>query len=502
MKKKLLKFFAFFAITPLVSISAISCTPKRGFYLANFENYISDELLNEFHNQYSNFNFRSYATNEDLERNFTRNYDVAIPSTYLVAKIANSGELELIDWSKFGLYQLDENGFRTDKPIKTAADALTLFTDKARKILTGIYYLEDFSPSEGGLLNYCVPYFLQDFIFGYKSEQKIDFGITNDSELSWNNIIGYAKNNVGPNKKINRIAMIDDYRSIYSIPRLMQTSDLQHPTVNPGVPSDEPEIPIQNNNKVTYSIDTFEETYKYLSDGFARNSFLLNSDSNTILNNFVDNRGSDAAILYNGDALYSLQGGDNYSSDNAFDTWIKSMFTNNQFNFHISRPNNTLMALDALVINKNSKNKDMAYDVIKKIALENADASLYSDQTKTSYQTDNPIFKTDDNGNYLYGPMINFSFIQYSSPLKNLYTYVVNSKTKFDSIGGYFTNDYEYLKTDGILNEFQYKNYIDTLVDTFNIQKFGTSNNTLEQNLSDINKSNMYYAYNVIRKNF
>lgn len=513
LKKAFKKIFVGAPVFLLTGSLAVSCSSNNSqFYLANFQSYMADNLLDILKQEHNNFNFRSFATNEDLERKFSTSYDVAIASTYLVAKLANSGELEPLDWSKFGLYQLDQNGNRTDKPITNAKEALTLFDSKTQNILTNIYYLKDFpNPEDGGLLNYCVPYFLQSFVFTYKSWN--DYFPSNEM-YRWDQVIDFASQRTGKNKEFNKIAMIDDYRSIYSIPRLIQTKD--NPTVNPGNPvSTNPQKPIKPEQDATYSIDEFENTYSLLKSNFKPNSFLLNSDSNIILNDFTDDRGSDAGIMYNGDALYAYQGGDNFSTDEAFGTWIQNHFQEDNFRFKTVDLSETLIALDAAVINKNSRNIDEAYEVIKKIALEGADLSLYQETTandetaninedtatedNTKEYADDTIFSVDENDNYIYGPMINFDYVQYTSPLRNLNTYVTNSLNMFDSIGGYFKDSYQYLVDDGILTTSQFKTYITALVEIFDIKRNGTSNNTLEQNLSDINKSNMYYAFQKIK---
>lgn len=497
--KKFLK--KFFFVTPclfLTTASAISCSSTNQFYIANFESYMSEDLMTSIEEEYGNVNFRTYATNEDLERNFTKNYDIAIPSVYLVAKMANNGMLEVIDWSKFNLYKLDENGFATNEKIKTAADALTLFTKQTQKILTSVYYLKDFpNPEDGGLLNYCVPYFLQDFIFTYKSDVQYDF--SSSPNYQWNQIIDYVSKITGTNNQINRIAMIDDFRSIYSIPRLMQTNG---ETVNPGNPiiNENPDTPLKPIPNQTYSISVFEKTFNYLKDAFTnKNSFLLNSDSGTILNDFASINGSDAGIMYNGDVLYAFQGGDNYSSDESFSEWLKHYFSGESLDLQIARPQKTLMVLDAMVINKNSKNKQEAYDIVKRVALEGSDKSLYLNQQENEYNY-NSIIEVDNQDAYVYGPMINFDYVQYTSPLKSIYNFVDNSLTKFETIGGYFTDLYSHLVDENILNENQYSNYIKSLVDVFRIPYEPSNTNMLEQNLSDINKSNMYYAFQKIKQ--
>lgn len=500
MKIKLKRMKKIFFVFPLIltAPSIISCSVNaNSFYLANFQSYISEDLLDTLHSEYDDFNFRSYATNEHLENKFPANYDIAIPSGYLISKMANNGYLEPIDWSKFDLYMLDENGNRTNKKIETAADALTLFTPNVRSILTEVYYLKDFpDPDSGGLLNYCVPYFIQDFIFSYNNPN--EFPIQNENKIKWSNILSYAGENIGENKDINKIIAIDDYRSLYSIVRLIQTENDEFPTVNPGNANTTPNKPINPGVNKNFDKSYFYEAFSLLKKYFKqRNSFVLNSDSNLVLNDLANIKGSKASILYNGDALYAYQGGDSYTvSDEIFHNWLVSNFSGENFNYHTIRPEQTLNVLDALVINKNSKQKDKAYEIIKKIALEGADISLYN--SSNNYNPES-IIKVDDQNNFFYGPMQNFDYVQYSSPLLNINTYVLNSFEKIGGIGGYFTDLYRYLLDEKILTKKQYENYIYSLYDVYKIESKGTSNNMLEQNLSDLNKSNMYYAFQEIK---
>lgn len=480
MKKiiKVLKGFSLFSIFSIGITNLVSCSSASEIYLANFQNYMSSELQEKLKGDFKNLNYRYYGTNEDLERSFEENYDLAIPSSYLIAKLANAGKLEKINWIKFRLKKLDENGNETDQFIETAKDALSLFTPNVQIILTEVYKLNGDPP--GGLLNYCVPYFLQDFVFCYK--QKNNFSI--ELQNSWFDIASKIGNITGEGKTFNKISIIDDYRSIYSIPRLIETKDSPNPTVNPI-----------NSDFIT--IDDFYNTYKYLTFFFKeKNSFYLNSDSNTILNNFANLNGSDAGIMYNGDILYAFQGGDNYSDENEFKKWLLYNFNDNDFGLKIVRPEKTLTALDGIVINKNSNNKDQCYEIIKRICLEGSNIDLYeSNSGNNIVYNQNSIIKKENN-EYVYGPMINFNYVQYTSPLRTINEYVKNSLNG----NGYFTSLYNYLLEENILTKEQFQIYIKSLVNVYDILETPNVTNTLEQGLSDINKSNMYYAFQKIKK--
>lgn len=460
--KKHIAIVSIFSASATIPIILTSCSSTNNFYLANFESYMSPDLMDSIKSEFNNVQYKFYGTNENLERSFDRNYDVAVPSTYLVAKMIEQGKLKQINWSSFGLTYKDEEG--NYKNVTNGKEAENLFVSDVTKITNDIYDIK-INGKKVSLLDYGVPYFLQDFIFGYKGNEVTDLQKkldTNSSimKASWNDIVDHFGNEVGNGKQYNKIAMIDDYRTIYSIPRLIETNnvDMQNggPTVNPD-----------NELGKVNTIDTYRKTYENLSNKFTeKNTFLLNSDSGTILNDFSNPKGADLGIMYNGDLLYALLGGDEYSdSDNP-------PFLNNEDNVHYIRPNKTLMALDMLVINKNSKHIDEAHKIIKKIALEGI-----TDQT-------DGITKTDDNDEYVYGPMVNFDYVTYTSPLKDIYNYVVQESD------GYFS----YLTEKGYSN-----NFIKTLIDIFKVESKPSPTNMIEKDLSELDKSNMYYGYLQVR---
>lgn len=465
MLKKLFKkhvgITSLFSIATIIPIILTSCSSTNNFYLANFESYMSPDLMESIKNDFNNVQYKFYGTNENLERSFDRNYDVAVPSTYLVAKMIEQGKLERINWESFHLKYKDANGMQHD--VKNGKDAQNLFVPDVAKIATEIYSDKN---NKINLLDYGVPYFLQDFIFGYKGnvipnlQEKLDIN-SSIMKVNWNDVIDHFSNKVGKGKEYNKIAMIDDYRTIYSIPRLMETNsnsvDSGGPTVNPN-----------NELGKVNTIDTYRKTYEHLSNKFAeKNTFLLNSDSGTILNDFANPKGSDLGIMYNGDLLYGLLGGDEYSDSE------NPPFLNKEDQVHYIRPNKTLMALDMMVINKNSKHKEEAHKIIKKIALEGLSDNV------------DGINKTDENDNYVYGPMVNFDYVTYTSPLKDIYSYVID-----ESENGYFS----YLTEKGYTSTF-----IKKLIDIFKVESKPSPTNMIEKDLSELDKSNMYYGYLQVR---
>lgn len=409
-----------------------SCSNNGSITVANFESYMSPQLMNKIRSQIgSSLSYVYYGTNEDIEMKFDRYYDVAIPSTYEVINLLNGDELLKIDWPKFAI-----------PGVNNADDAYALlFSDTTKAYLDNVNsYVENTFPqwSNFNILNYAIPYFLQDWSFAYKGDEISGL----ENVHNWNDLIHQINatnldDRFKPQKN-PKMSMVDDSRSVYSMCRLLETGN----NVNP---------PDGN-----VSIDQFKNTYRKMTDQYnnGKSYFYLNTDSANVLYTIADPNGSNGGIAYNGDLLYAALGGGNSEWD---DQW-------NDDNFHIVKPDASPVALDMMVINKrvakksNDKVNDI-YQIVKNICLDGA--------------TSNDISLTDDNGNYVYGPMMNFDFVLYTSTLKKIDDYVIDPQ-------GYFS---EYSDSDLLKKIY-----------TIDPDRF-TNNTLIEQPISNIDKSNMYEAY-------
>ena len=151
----------------------------------------------------------------------------------------------------------------------------------------------------------------------------------------------------------------------------------------------------------------YNSIYNRYSGISNKNIITFNSDSNVVLNKFANNE-INGAFFYNGDAIYSLMGGDSISiSDEQINEWTK--------NKHVIIPEQNFIAMDAFVINKtlDSSKKDQVYNIIKSISLD----------------FDNMI-DVDEEGNYLSMTMQNFDYINYTPCYSQLYDYVINTYFK------------------------------------------------------------------------
>jgi spermidine/putrescine-binding protein len=87
----------FFSLLPLCAVplfNLTSCSVNSKIVFANYESYLSDDVIDKYQNDYS---FLYYTTNEDIEVKFKRSYDAAVPSTYEMLRLMKKGLLAQID---------------------------------------------------------------------------------------------------------------------------------------------------------------------------------------------------------------------------------------------------------------------------------------------------------------------------------------------------------------------------------------------------------------------
>ena len=345
----LLSILGIGAIASIGALIGISISDKNSskIYFANFESYISPELKQSLISE-NNVSYKTYGTSEELESRFSENYDIAIPTSYTLVNMIKRNEVKKIDWSKFNI-----------TGINNSTDALNLFTDPVKKVLSETYDLNN-DGTYDNLLDYGIPYFLQDVVLGFKQNKKTNelFNLKSWSELF--NWLELNQSNVN-----GEIISVKDERTLYGISRLRNNKD----SVNP-----------ENNVK---SIDDFYSDYKYLKK--FGNHMIFRTDSGEVLNSIASPNGAKYSILYNGDLVYSMLGGDMYYDN-----------PDNSLNF--IRPSNTLIMLDMVTINKNTKaNQEQIYNILKKVCLNEDDWTL-----------------------------TNFEYVNYTPPLKDIYDKVTD----------------------------------------------------------------------------
>lgn len=461
MKARLSKFI--FSL-PIVSTSILtpSCNNANTINFANYESYMSIDLINSL-NKSNNVNFIYYSTIEEMSSKFTKNYDIAIPTTYEILNLLDKGLISKIKWDQFDLYDANNNKIvksyeSVDLVNKLYVGGLaSLLTTTTNKVIYAItndnldLFGENGKYPNTCLLDFMIPYFLQDLIFSYKGNEIKEI----NEAINWNkitDIISLNNSNLDTRFKPSRtshIGFIDDPRTLYSLSSLIKNqqiseSDQSKWNVNPSNPEQD--------------IASYKNDYDYLSNKYKNGYFYFNSDSQQIIQLLANPNGNNSSFAYNGDILYAATGAEIYPSYDVS-------------NFHVYRQKDgfNLLALDGIVINKkneNSHKEKSVYETIKAISLDGIDEHNVH------------IYDQDSNENYIYGPMINFNSVQYTSPYNSINKYVL------DDANGYFSS---YSKQQ--IELFQNIYNIDLADSTINIT------NIIEDKLSDIAKSNMHWAY-------
>ena len=444
MRNKMKKFLSsLIMLSPLSTLFVSGCS-NSGIVVGNFESYMSQYLMEQIKDEY-HCQFLYYDTNETVETKFERNYDIAIPSSYEAMILKKKGQLSPIDWSLFNIIGEDGN------LITTSAQARSLFSDTINDVIDAqddLYKGMGYLANTESVLDYGIPYFLQSWMFTYKGCEPI--ANLEKTGITWNDVAQEIGTNsyFKPGKAAN-IACIDDVRTFYGM------SKLTYDQAN-GVAEVDWNI---NPSSSDQSINQYQKEYNCFVKNFGSRSFYFNSDSNQILLSLADPNGANGALCYNGDALYALTGG-------GIEGW-EDLWTDEDNNFHAVIPKETVITIDMLVFNKKNDNsperKQKVYDIAKRITLEGCSKG-------------ENISDTDEEGNYIYGPMINFDFVMYTAPLKKLNDYVLEA-------GGYIDENYADKKT-------LFRQMYDIKVPS----NPDLAKHLFEQPLSDLDKSNMHWA--------
>ncbi len=398
------------AIALPVSLITVSLTVnKRNFVLANYQSYMSPSVKESLKQQYG-VAYDSFENVEGAKKLVTGNdADIINTTSYEVVNWAKQGLIQKLDWSRFGI-----------SGVTDATSALSLFTPTVQAILKA-YDLNGNGTTgepEDNLLNYGVPYFLQDLVFAYRGSEIPSLSGNN---LTWAQVLDAIVKEPRFHTKDNKPQLIalDDARTMYSIPRAIQDGT---GNINPQPGA---------------SINTLSDTYNFLKNPLNQLGSLpikFNSDSTTVLNS-VAYETVQGGFMFNGDAIYAAQGG-----DNSVDIPDGS--------FHIVRPTDNVVALDLMVFNKNTSSNWLAksYDLISELCLK---------FDPSNHPEDSAVFK-------------NFDSVNYTTPLQSLYNYLIKPD-------GYFSGD------DLLLNAFK--------VEPTDVTK------KVEQPIDDLVKSNFSFAW-------
>ncbi|QVJ95665.1 spermidine/putrescine ABC transporter permease/substrate-binding protein [Mycoplasma mycoides] len=354
--------------------------------VANWGEYIDPSLIGEFeqqasqkHNRRIRINYQIYNSNEILYNKLhTVDYDIMIPSDYMVQRLASENYLQKIDYSKLNIWG-EFNGHNFNKDIKSKnfeklqvnksllelmAKSPIHLEDETKEVITknpsGTYL------STNSILDYSIPYlwgdlvivvnptpenikFLEDNQIKFKNQKDNENNNENkveieNSTLSWDILWKAA----AAGKKV---ALNNDPKNVF-----MLGSQKLYQKVNLTKKSE------------------IDEVGKELSKLLSNSGVSLHSDD---LISLVVREKFDFAVMYNGDAAYA-----NYVHNEGDDDYEKA---SNSINFIYGRPNkkneknnrheSTNVFSDNIVLYKDAQNLDLAYEFIN---------FLYENSTKIS----------------------------------------------------------------------------------------------------------------------
>ncbi|WP_339022951.1 extracellular solute-binding protein [Spiroplasma endosymbiont of Crioceris asparagi] len=331
--------------------------------IGNWGSYIRMSLVTDFEKKYNvKVNYQQYDSNEILyNKNITYNYDVMVPSDYMVKKMAEESYLQPIDWNKITIG--GKKG--TDGVNKTLLSQLNktkIDRDKITKDLLPV----NSQTSELTLKDYCAPYFWGDVrvVFNMQHKNVVKFlkdndikynaktgAITNQQKLSWDILWRAADNNLN-------LCLNDDDKNLF-----MYALEKDFQIATPGKKYE--------NGEFKDFGDASDQITKATSDLInlikGRKNVGLYTDD---LMTKVQLGDFDVATLYNGDSVSAT---DDYM--NAHKNWDSSIAPFVQGS--PQRNGETTNAwTDNMVISKNAKNTDLCYKFISFIYEQNTQDQL------------------------------------------------------------------------------------------------------------------------------
>ncbi|EDU19303.1 hypothetical protein WFS22_00985 [Ureaplasma parvum] len=317
--------------------------------------------------------------------------------------------------------------------------------------------------------------------FLYEQKANLGFGVDKRTPIT------IAKNKT-------KIIAIDDARTIYDIAKIMQLegdnknniikiinheilginnsiSQILHILKNPNIKEDIKEENIKKLKRLqkqledrqkelktnvflpdSSSVSYIEDKLNNISNMFKNlhpNSMYLKANSNDVLNDLAMANVA-GAIAYSGDIAFAANGGE-------YTTEPDSNYANmkpTSDNFHVVRPKDTMSVLDGFTISNsiNKQNEQAAYEYLNELCFaglneKNTDGEskildyglkIHRNKTpkeiadyENSLDDQNEVGDVLEDSGYLYTPMRNFDYVQYSPTLNTIADYVLDENNGF-----------------------------------------------------------------------
>lgn len=398
---------------PLVSVVSCGSSAKGGFY--NYLDYMSPDAEETFKSKYG---FEPFSDLPELRTAIENQAAVSgVGSDYYNAKLASEGLIKKVDF----------NAVFDGVTVKDAANnkeytfsVATRLSDADVKSALKLLYTEDvwnlmsqFDPkltgeaSDDELWEYMIPYFIQQKVIAV-NPFKVTETAANKADLDV--LKGFDQDKIDTlldTNKDKKLTYIEILAKLHEI-------GFKTLTLNNYMRDN---LAIGSEEKGKFTMTVKRSTYKGLLDGLKNvvNSFTGQDQSGKVVSvdsgyeslmsvHSVNKDGvnSDAAIIYNGDALDAFQGSDQEATEN---------LTKNAL-IRVIHPTNSTFLLDGIVIPtyiEGDKLTDL-YQTIKSALYENANIV---DPTK--------INDADGSINSFNKAYSNFDFVNYTTPIDAIY---------------------------------------------------------------------------------
>ncbi|WP_338972596.1 spermidine/putrescine ABC transporter permease/substrate-binding protein [Spiroplasma endosymbiont of Panorpa germanica] len=357
--KGLMAFSLFTASFTLLTVAYV----RNNIYdlvIGNWGSYINPELISEFEKRYNvTVNYQQFDSNESLyNKLYTFNYDVMVPSDYMVQKLASEGKLLELDYSKINLYGTFKDDLGKDhyfkdlegNKINNSADKYEVNSHLMKLMFESSTESVEPNPNlNQNITDYAIPYFWGDLVVVANPNPKVlkfleSQGIQTQNQqidskdLSWD--IFWQAANAGLNVRLN-----EDAKNIFAI-----ASEKMFGTIQP-------------------KLHQLDETVAELRKLILKPNVSLLGDNlieKVALGDF------DLALMYNGDAIYANQifnGEAELEDEDDEFLFNQKSDADNQF-FIYGRPGKvhsdghtegTNVFSDNMVINKVNRNIDLSY---------------------------------------------------------------------------------------------------------------------------------------------
>ncbi|AVN60511.1 spermidine/putrescine ABC transporter permease [Mesoplasma entomophilum] len=368
--------------------------------IGNWGEYIDASLIKEFEEEYGvRVNYQVYDSNETLyNKLYTFSYDLMVPSDYMVQKLANEGKLEALDYSKLNVVSDDfkvgeqshaginkstkfENEDEENNPKTISNDLLDVMTKSK------VEYVEDSEKTlgTGTIVDYSIPYLWGDLIIVVNPNSK-------GNDKGGENIKWLLKTHPEVLSKTSANGVLSDVVAGESYDE-NATYTMKNSALSWGILWDAAaagkEVLLNEDPKNVFAI----AGQKLFGEGNFTSKESINAASNELKgllkNNNVALQGDllienasdgkfDFAVMYNGDAALANRIYNGEEEGGSGETEEDSLTRNereDKINFLYGRPNakiegtedkyeTTNIYSDNLVMARNSKHKDVAYDFI------------------------------------------------------------------------------------------------------------------------------------------